>query len=77
MKAKELAKLIMLFPDAEIILSSDSEGNSYGTVEHKKDKSSMSSICPVITKKDIEEFGIKKPIIILYPWRECLTLDEI
>jgi len=76
MKAKELVRELVKLPgDVEIVLSRDSEGNSYGTVQHRDN--GMSSICPVVTKQDMEKFGIKKPMIILYPWKEHLELGEI
>ena len=74
MKSHELAKRLLELPNYEIIMSRDSEGNGYSTIE---DKIEYSSINVFDNDADLEDCGAVQPFIILYPYRERCELDEI
>ena len=63
MKVKDLIKELKKFdPDAIVGLSSDPEGNSFGTVD-------KGSFC-----EDKNDHGT---LCIIFPWREHLEIEEI
>lgn len=72
---KEMAEyfkmLAKAFPNAPVYMSSDEEGNSYSTIEKSTGKSFSSfAIIPTKDKKNIKS-------VIIYPWREGLTDEEV
>ena len=69
MTAHQLAKKLLTLPDYEIIMSSDTEGNGYNTIEDDR-------WCFEVMDKP-EDYGAKKNLIILKPDRERLELDEV
>lgn len=74
MKSHDLAKRLLALPNHQIIMSSDEEGNGYGTID-VDDK--HSSIEVMEGEENLKEYGANQPLIILYPWQERLELDEI
>lgn len=63
---KELQRIQDIFGDVSVVMSRDSEGNGYSTLD-------PSSNFPVTCT---EVYDSRK-ILILYPFQECLELEEI
>jgi hypothetical protein len=65
LQVKDMVNILKKFPqDATIYLSSDPEGNSYGSVEHENKFSSL-------------QFDKEKNILVIFPWQEHMDYDEL
>jgi len=69
-KVKQLIKLLRNYPEAEVVLSSDEEGNSFGRIGSPDVSFGLWPESRVIPSKDIK-------MVILYPIENVCDLEEM
>ena len=68
MKVKELIRILKKYPEHEVLLSKDEEGNGYSTLE--KEESCFYACTVSAEGRDVK-------LLVLYPWKEYSDLNEL